>query len=208
MTDSGRIVLIFFAIVVSCHASAVNQPHRLSKGSSATIQSKQSIPSSSSRRLVSRQTSTSCVDRTVKSSPVHPLRSHLSDKTFFLNEIVADQQFLSMVTLSSSGGVIFTTTEMPNVKDMRGSWSIDQDALKMVVDRTYTGSRTEYNSRSHYLGFIDGPAIVGGEVCDDKMCQLDPDRADGKFVLTAAALDSKPKSTRSKRKPDADRLFH
>ena len=219
VVKSDSIALILLAILsISC--ASLHPPNRISKGSSAATRPKQSILSSSSSRLFSRRPSstsaTSCVDRTVKtsSSRVHashadPLRAHLCDKTFFLNEIVEDQQFLSMVILASSGDVIFSSTELPNVKHMRGSWSIDHDALKMVIDRTYTGSRTEYNSRSHYLGFTDVNGfhvIVGEEVCDNKMCQeLD----DGKFILTMVGDSSKSttKSTRSKRKTEADMLL-
>lgn len=81
----------------------------------------------------------------------------------------------------------------------------------MVIDRTYHGSRTEYNSRSHYFGFTDTSngfhVIIGGEVCNDKMCEVDPESAEGKFVLTMVG-DNKPRSTRSRRKTEVDTLFY
>ena len=88
---------------------------------------------------------------------VDPVRSCLNDRTFLLNELVEDEEFLSIVVLASSGDVIFRSTEVPNVKDTRGSWSVDphQNLLRMVIDRTYSGRLAEYCMKSHYLGVAD-----------------------------------------------------
>jgi len=143
---------------------------------------------------------------------VDPVRSCLNDRTFLLNEVVEDEQFFSIVVLAATGDIIFRSTEVPNVKDTRGSWSVDphRNVLRMVIDRTYSGRLAEYCMKSHYLGVADitrcstgcgdgsgcsnedgneeDLTIIGGEVCDE-MCNPVREQSSGTFLMTSVGKE-------------------
>lgn len=123
-----------------------------------------------------------------KSNILHLDKSFLSNADFELHEIVDSGSFRTSIHLLDNGDMILQSNNGPEIQDFRGSWSVYNGLLRMLMERTYQGIYTQYTIQSYYLGVAEDDLaltdnlIIEGQICDELS---DPDREMclGKFFM-------------------------
>jgi len=108
---------------------------------------------------------------------------------YSLHEVIEDDEVVtSLITFADSGEIYFVeTSQRADLQSISGSWIIVNNALRMVVDRTFKGRYSSCTIRSRYQSFLEEPGqgikTIAGEIYDETM--VGSDRVpSGQFMIS------------------------